>query len=274
LTYPTNLVIAQGTLETTLNTTNWNIFVDQINAIAADLVAVRTEIETFSGVDHTAAQATDVTTALGSIRHMLTEISGETNWYDDPAGSLKIHNHSVGQGGLIPWGVLGISNSRKIELHPQYRGAVLTKSLRGASASGNNTITINTDVDVVSYMGRHYYEGISSQASLQDYYAALRFTLPTDFGSWATSNAIQIEYRTGSALSSDCHVDVYIYKSGNGTAITNSDNNVNVNWSNIGISGSNLGTWSPSEILEIYLKLESKNNNYARIGKVALNYTS
>jgi hypothetical protein len=273
-TYPNNPNLSQGTNSTAVDITNWNTLLDNINAIGSDLVDSRGDGQVFPGTPHTAGQCADINDMLQAIKHMLAEISGETNWYQGPTGSLKIHDHSVGQGGLLPWGSLGTSNSRKIELHPQYHGAVLTKSLRGASPSGNNDITINTDVDVVSYVGRHYYEGISSQVSLQDYYLALKFTLPIDFGSWESSNAIQIEYRTGSSLSSDCHIDVYLYKSGNGTVITNSDNNVNVNWTNISIGSSNLGTWSPNDILEIYLKLESRNNNYARIGKVCFNYNA
>jgi len=273
-TYPNSPNLSQGTSLTAVNTENWNTLVDNINTIGSDLVDARGDGQIFPGTPHTAGQCADVNDMLQAIRHMLAEISGETNWYEDPTGSLKVHNHSVGQGGLIPWGSLGASSSRKIELQPQYTGVVLTKSLRGTSPSGNNTITINTDVDVVSYVGRHYYEGVSSQASLQDYYVALRFTLPTDFGLWASTNAIQIEYRTGSALSSDCHVDVYVYKSGNGTVIASSENNVNSNWSNIGISGATLGTWSPNDILEIYVKLESRNNNYARIGKTCFNYNA
>jgi hypothetical protein len=273
-TYPNNPNLTRGTSLTAVNTINWNTLVDNINAIGTDLVDARGDGQVFPGISHTSGQCANINDMLQAIKHILAEISGETNWYDDPAGSLKVHNHSVGQGGLIPWGSLGTSNIRKIELHPQYSGAMLTKSLRGAAVSGNNNITISNDVDVVSYVERHYYDGVSGQASLQDYYVALRFTLPIDFGSWASSNAIQIEYKTGSALSSDCHVDVSVYKSGNATIITNSDNNVNVNWSNIGISGSALGTWSPNDILEIYIKLESRNNNFARIGKICFNYNA
>jgi hypothetical protein len=212
--------------------------------------------------------------AMQAIRHILSHVSGETNWYDAPAGSLKVHTHAVGQGGLIPWGSLGVSNVRKVELHPMFPGGLVTTSLRGAGASGNNTITITNGADIVSYVGRHYYDGVSAQSSLNDSYIAVRFTLPVDFGAWATSNAIQIEYRTGSVISSDCHVDIYLYKSGNGTVITNSDNNVNANWSNIGISNESLGAWSAGDIMEIYIKLESRNTNFARIGKIAFNYTS
>jgi len=273
-TYPNNPNLLQGTNSTAVDITNWNTLLDNINAIGADLVDSRGDGQVFPGIPHTASQCADINDMLQAIKHMLAEISGETNWYEDPASSLKIHNHSVGQGGTVPWGSLGNSNSRRIELHPQFRGAVLTKSLRGASPSGNNTITITNDVDVVSYVGRHYYEGISSQVSLNDYYLALRYTLPIDFGTWATTNAIQIEHRTGSALSSDCHVDIYVYKSGNGTVVATSSNNVNVNWSNIGLSGSQMGAWSAGDIVEIYIGLESRNSNYARIGKICFNYTS
>jgi hypothetical protein len=273
-TYPNNPNLPQGTNSTAVNPTTWNTLIDNINAIGSDLVDVKGDGQVFPGTPHSAGQCEDTDDALQAIRHILADIGGETSWYDAPTGSLKTHNHTVGQGGLIPWSSLGISNARKIELHPQYMGGLLTKSLRGASPSGNNNITINTDVDVISYVGRHYYEGISSQTSLQDYYVALRFTLPIDFNTWATTNAIQIEYKTGSVLSTDCHVDVYLYKSGNGTIITNSENSVNVNWSNISISASALGAWSANDIIEMYIKFESRNNNYARIGRITLNYNA
>jgi len=273
-TYPNKPNLAQGNNTTAVNTINWNTLVDNINAIGADLADARGDGQTFPGTPHTASQCGNMNDILQAIKHILADVSGEANWYNAPSGSLKLHNHTSNQGGLIPWSSLGSSASRKMELHPQYGNAVLTKSLRGASPSGNNTITINTDVDVVSYIGRHYYEGVSSEASLQDYYVAVRWTLPIDFGSWATTNAIQIEYKTGSALSSDCHIDAYIYKSGNGSVIANNENNVNANWSNISISGSALGTWMANDILEMYIKLESRNNNYARIGRIMFNYNA
>jgi hypothetical protein len=274
MTYPTSLTIPQGTNATALDPANWNVYVNQINAIAADLVAVRTEIETFSGVDHTAAQAVDVTTALGSIRHMLKHLSGESDWLTAPGGSLKVHSHAVEQGGLLPYASLGPVNIRKIDLYPQYPGSLQTNSLRGTSISGNNIITVTTIENVASYVARHAYNGISAQSSLQDAYITVRFTLPKDFTAWTTSNGIQIEYKTDSALYTDCHVDAYVYKSGIASIVTSSEDNVNVSWSNFGISAANLGSWSANDIIELYLKLESRNNYAANIGRIALNYTS
>jgi hypothetical protein len=272
-TYPSTPGLPQGTNETAVNPTNWNTLVDNINAIGADLVDARGDGQEFPGTDHTAGQATDLDDILQAVKHMLGDISGETHWYDEPAANLKSHDHSSGKGGAVPWSSIG-SGNRKMELHPEYPGAVWTTSLRGASPSGNNTVDRSTGQDVVSYVARNHYEATSSESSLQDYYVALRFTLPEDFSAWASSNAIQIEYRTESAPSVDCHVDVYIYKSGTATLVASSENNANTAWSTIVIDDSTLGSWSADDIVEIYLKLETRNNYYARVGKVRFNYTS
>ncbi len=272
-TYPSNPGLSQGTNGTAVNPTNWNTLIDNINAVGADLVDARGDGQQFPGTPHSAAQASDVDDILQAVKHMLADISGETNWYDEPAAGLKSHDHSSGKGGAIPWSSIA-SNTRFAELHPEYPGAVWTTSLRGAAASGNNTVTLSTDQDVVSYVARNYCEGTSAESSLQDYYVALRYTLPESFGAWASSNAIQIEYRTESGTYLNCHVDVYIYKSGTSALIASSEDNSNTDWSNIAIDDSALGSWSPGDIVEIYLKLETRNNYYARTGKVRFNYTS
>jgi len=102
----------------------------------------------------------------------------------------------------------------------------------------------------------------------------LRFTLPEEFTAWATSNAIQIEYRTESGTSINCHVDLYIYKSGTASVVANSENNASTSWSTITIDDSALGSWSAGDIMEIYIKLETRNDYFARVGKARLNFTS
>lgn len=271
--YPSIPNLPQGTNQTQVNPTNWNTLVNNINAIGDDLVDARGDGQEFPGVDHTAGQATDLDDILQAIKHTLADISGETNWYNAPAASLKSHDHSSGEGGSVPWSSIA-SNTRFREIHPEYPGAVWTTSLRGASASGNNTVNNSTGQDVVSDIAHNYYEAISSETSLQDYYIALRFTLPEDFNTWAASNAIQIEYRTESGTYINCHVDLYIYKSGTANLIASSEDNANTAWSSITMDDSVLGTWSAGDIMEIYLKLETRNDYYARVGKLRLNYTS
>jgi hypothetical protein len=272
-TYPSNPNLPQGTNETAVNPTNWNTFVDNINAIGADIVDARSDGQEFPGTDHTAGQAADLDNMLQAIKHMLADISGETNWYDETAANLKSHDHSSDKGGAVPWSSIG-SGSRSIDLHPEYPGSLWTTSLRGASASGNNTVTLSTDQDVVSDVAHNYYEATSPETSFQDYYVALRYTLPEDFNAWASNNAIQIEYRTESGTSINCHVDVYVYKSGTATLVASSENNASTSWSTIIIDDSALGSWLSGDIMELYLKLETRNDYYARVGKIAFNYTS
>ena len=272
-TYPSDPSLPQGTNATEVNSTNWNTLVDNINAIGSDLVDAQGDSQEFPGTDHTAGQATDLDDMLQAIKHMLADIGGETNWYNEPAASLKVHNHSTGQGGAVPWSSIS-SGSRSTELHPEYPGAVWTTSLRGASASGNNTLDRSTDQDVVDNVAHNYYEATSSETSLQDYYVGLRYTLPEDFDAWASSNAIQIEYKTESEVSLNSHVDVYVYKSGTATLVSSSENNSSTAWSTIVIDDSALGSWSAGDIIEIYLKLETRNDYYARVGKISFNYTS
>lgn len=252
-TYPTNPALPQGDSETEVNPTNWNTLVDNINAIGADLVDARGDDEAFPGTDHTSGQATDLDDILQAIKHMIgSHLNGAgAYWYSLPV--------------------------RFLELHPEYPGEVLTLSLRGAAASGTNIVTRSSDHDVVSNVAHNYHETTSAEAALQDGYVAILITLPDDFDAWAASNALQIDFQTESGTSANCHVDAYIYQSGDVTAAASSENNANTSWSTITIDDSVLDSahsWSAGDIMEIYIKLETRNNYHARCGKIRLNYTS
>lgn len=272
-TYPTNPNLLAGTNETEVDPTNWNTLIDNINAIGADLVDGRGDGQTFPGVPHTAGQSQDIDNMLQSIKHMLADISGETFWYDELPSSLKVHDHGVGKGGAIPWSSID-SGSRKIQLHPEFAGALWTMSLRGGAASGNNGGNKSVNYEVVSNAAKVFYEFTSSETSLQDYYVLLLLTLPDWFGSWDSENALQIEFRTESNTSINCHVDVYVYKSGSADQVASSEANANVDWSTITIDDSSLGSWAAGDIIEIYLKLETRNDYYARVGKITFNITA
>jgi len=270
--YPTIPDLDQGYGAMVIDEVKWNLFIDNINAIADDLVAARADSQTFPGTPHTAEQSGNLLEILEAIKHELSDISGETNWYDDPLASLKIHSHAVGRGGLIPWEDLGADNDRCIEQHSPLSG-MYTFKLRGGSPSGENTITLSYNQDIVSYVAHNYVNGVSAESDLQDVYIPVRFTLPLDFGVWATIDAIKIEYKTGSAVPTNSHVDVYIYKSGNADLIASSEDNASTTWGEILFDVSDLGSsWSANDIIQLYIKLESRNSNFARIGKLKLNY--
>ncbi len=251
-TYPVNPSLPAGTGTTEVNPTNWATLVDNINAIGADLVAARADTADFAGTDHSASQSSNIQEMLESIRHMLEHMNGlASNWYNLPV--------------------------RILEIHPEYPGGLRTTSLRGGAASGQNTVTESTGEDVVSNVARHFYENTSSEASLQTSYVAVRITLPDDFTAWATSNALQIDFRTESGTSANCHIDAYIYQSGNATLVASSENNAGTSWATITLDDSVLDSahsWAAGDKIEIYLKLETRNNYYARVGRVRLNYTS
>ena len=272
-TYPTNPNLPQGDNDTPANPTSWNTLIDNINAIGDDLVDGRGDGQTFPGTPHTAGQATDIDGILQAIKHMLSDISGETFWYDELPSSLKVHDHATGKGGAIPWSSID-SGARKIYLHAEYTGALWTTSLRGAAASGDNSGTKSIACEVVSDATKTFYEFTSSETSLQDYYVCLLFTLPDWFGTWAEDNALQIEFRSESNISINCHVDVYIYKSGSADQVASSEANANVDWSTITIDDSSLGSWAAGDIIEIYIKLETRNDYYARIGRITFNITA
>lgn len=270
-TYPSKPNLPSVNSETYVDSIWGNSVIDNINAIGEDLVNSFGDGQNFPGTEHSPGQIQNLSEAIQAIRHMLVHITGKTNWYDEPNGSLKAHNHSFEQGGSVPWSSIGTTNYRNIVIYPQYSGAIQTNSLRGAVASGNNSITITTGVELISNVGKYYYEGISNQTNLNDTYIALVYVLPVDFNSWL-ENAIQIEYKTSSLLSSNSHVDVYIYKSGTSGVIVSIENNVNTNWTTINVASNLLGSWSAGEVLELYIKMESKSNNYVRVGRTIFSY--
>lgn len=254
-TYPTDPALTRASSSTAVNATNWNYLLDNIEAIADDLIGAVSDTQTFAGTDHTAAQNTDIQDMLESIRHMIAELSGKTNWYDAPdCGLADLY-------------------TRFVELHPPYLPYIETTSLRGAAADGNNTITVSTGQVVASNTGRNYIEGTSSETSLQNTYLAVKFTIPDIFDAWATSNAIQIDFVSESGVSINCHLDVHIYKAGTEAEVANSTANANTSWTTISIDDSSLGSWSAGDVMEMYLKLESRNDYYVRVGKIKFNFT-
>ena len=53
------------------------------------------EGQEFPGTDHTPAQATNIEEELDALRHMLSDVSGEANWYDEIPVSLKSAEDSI-----------------------------------------------------------------------------------------------------------------------------------------------------------------------------------
>lgn len=180
----------------------------------------------------------------------------------------------------------------QFRLSPEYAGASLT-------ASGSATTTGSMVSDAVRDTTEgwmNYYEWSSTTASpLQDYTVAAKVTLPSDFGAWATSNAVQIKYVTESNLSANNKLDVTIYRMDTtpDTPVYQSLANVSGTggtWATLTIAGSviddNTGTdWDTAgQTALILFKMYSLNSGscaagynagcYTRIGDITLNYVA
>lgn len=94
-TYPNTPALPAGTRADDVVGGEWNTLVDNVNAIGADLVDGRGDGQAFPGTDHTSGQATDIDDILQAIKHMIADMTGETNWYDAPAATITALNTDV-----------------------------------------------------------------------------------------------------------------------------------------------------------------------------------
>lgn len=174
----------------------------------------------------------------------------------------------------------GGGGATNLTLVPEYSGATLT-------ANGSVTINGSMTSDVTSSTDgfKNYYQWTSAQTSLQDYTVAVRVKLPANFSSWATSNAIVINYVTQSTSNTNNKLDIDLRNQDDtpGSSVTTSTANVSGvagTWTTVAIDDSVIDNgaapdWDAAgETATILLKMYSKDSNYTRIGDIVLNYTS
>ena len=173
----------------------------------------------------------------------------------------------------------------------EYPGATLTAS-NSATTTGNMTSDISRDADL---WWMNYYDWTSTTVSpLQDYTVAVKVTLPSNFVSWQSSNALQINFATEWTDNTKNKLDVYIYNMTDTPAqiVTQSLTNVSApaaDWEVITIDDSVLvdataPDWDAAgETAVFFLKLSSlrdasnctagsDNGCYVRVGDITLNY--
>lgn len=174
--------------------------------------------------------------------------------------------------------------TRRIVLSPEYSGATLT-AFYGAGTDASVTGAMTADVENTAADGlRTYYEWSSSQGSLNYYTVVVRVQLPPDFSSWATSNALQVDFTSESTSTTNNTLDAYVYLSSDSTTAVASDTtNAAASaeaWEQITIDDSVLDDasapeWDAAgETAVIYLRMGSLSNNFVRVGDITLNYVS
>jgi hypothetical protein len=105
-------------------------------------------------------------------------------------------------------------------------------------------------------------------------------TLPKDFSSWISGNALQVNYQTTDATPGNNLVDLYVYTVGSDTLVTSDVNNASASWTTIDIADTTLDAgnaqdWDAAgETAILYLRMGSQSSNVARVGDIVLNYYS
>ncbi|MBP7768610.1 hypothetical protein KA082_02125 [Candidatus Woesebacteria bacterium] len=172
----------------------------------------------------------------------------------------------------------GGSVATNITLVPEYAGAALTAN---GSASIDGSMTSDTTTSSDGF--KNYYQWSSAQTALQDYTVAVRVKLPSNFASWATSNAIVLNFVTQSTSNTSNKIDLDLRNQDDtpSSSVTTSTANVSSvagTWTTVAIDDSVIDDGSApdwdaaGETVTILIKLSSKDSNYVRIGDIVLNY--
>jgi hypothetical protein len=204
--------------------------------------------------------------------------------YNTSTNALTIGDGTNGLTFDIDTGMTYQGTGRKqktITLSPEYPGAVLS-AYYGAGTDTNLTGNMTSDTDTTQGTSiRNYYQWLRTTDATQHFYTvAVRVTLPKDFSTWATTNALVVNYRTQSATNTVSDLDVRVYNENSATIVASSTDQASTSWTTIAIDDSVLddntsSEWDAAdETAVIYLRMGSASSNYVQIGDIQLNYMS
>jgi hypothetical protein len=187
-------------------------------------------------------------------------------------GNVRFNSASeeveISKDGGSTWVKVG-GNSGKIVISAEYDGAVFKKD------GTNNSGSMTSDNTGSTNNSMNYYEWNSSESTLNDINIKVRFTLPSDFGSWG-NGGITVHYATESVSALDNNIGLYLYKQGVAIADSQKENLISTStgvWNTSSLPASEINECTGSGttcILDI--KLSSLSNNYVRVGNIVLEY--
>lgn len=160
--------------------------------------------------------------------------------------------------------------SKTVTLSAEYAGAVLTAD--GTS----NTGAMTSDAESNHLQDNmNFYEWNSSETSLNDYDIRLRFTIPDDFDSWATT-AMTFNYLTEATGTTNNKIDFYVYEEGASSADAFDTDNASATadtWTTATIAGSSLTDCNAvGETCMLIFRMYSANDSYTRVGDIDITY--
>jgi hypothetical protein len=103
---------------------------------------------------------------------------------------------------------------------------------------------------------------------------AVKVTLPSDFNSWQSSNAIQIGYKTADTTAANNSLRYYIYTESGTSVYSNTGGLTSTSWTTSDVAATSLTSWNTAgSSAIIYLRLGASGaGKYTRIGDIKLNY--
>lgn len=155
-----------------------------------------------------------------------------------------------------------------IVIFPEYPGAVLTAS------GSDNTGEMTSESEVVDNVRHNYYEWISDEAGLQNYDIDIQLALPHNFLGFqaGVGSALTVYFKTANPAAATSTIDVTINKDGTADESSLEDLSSNDVWDTDGFDDSDdvLASLVAGDVLNIKIRLYSKLDNYARIGRIIL----
>lgn len=160
----------------------------------------------------------------------------------------------------------------KITLRPE-SDVVVDYTSSFAESTANDGILdslVESSTGPKPYMNWRAVSGISA---LQYCAVVYQVMVPQDFGSWTTSNAIQVDYKTTSTSSTYNRVAVDVYDTA-GTKAYDGSSVRSTSWTTLNLSATNIsGTYTPGSMMYIVVRLSSYSDSYyAFCRNIVLNY--
>jgi hypothetical protein len=168
--------------------------------------------------------------------------------------------------GALSWSEISTSGSGSASLQPMYPNAVYFSS--GAAIVGQLT----NGYDETNQ--ENYYHWTSSSASFNTYWIAARVRLPADFFSWDAVNPIEFRYRTADASSAVNAMRIEMLDTdGDAVTLTGNTGLAATSWTTATITGpESAGTFTPSGIVTIFVKIGTTNAGNSDAGFINLNW--
>ena len=182
--------------------------------------------------------------------------------------------------GGFTWVEGSSSNTRAVYLVPEYPGLTLvpdgsnnTGTMTSDFCSGTSGLSVNTSVCAASD-NHNYFSWTTAESTAQDYDIFVRYKVPSDFSSFASSSTITMDgWRTDSTNNM---VELALFDD----TMTQCGTTTNVatgtaTWSNVALGGDETGCGiTAEEVITFRIRMTADQNDFARAGAIEFSYNT